>query len=142
MRARAGVVTSTVLAMIVLLVGPAFATSNSMTVYRYGRLMANGAAVTLQVTVTCWPVTDEWGNTSDSVQTEVNLSQALRSGRITQASAEFTVTCNGEPQRTRVYLLPSTLAFHRGQAVAWGRSYDMGGGIPPFSLSPKVVFIR
>jgi hypothetical protein len=143
MRSRLSAVVPAVLAAVVMMGGPALAAGNSMTVAHYGHVMARGAAVSLQFTVTCSPVTDPWGNTIDSVETQVYLSEAVRGGQITQASAQVNpVTCNDLPQVLKVYFLPSTLAFHRGKAVAWGRSFDMSGAIVSFSIDPTVVILR
>jgi len=112
-----------------------------MTVSPTGEILAKGAAVNLDVTITCSPFTDPGGFVFDSAIGTLTLSQSVRGGKITQASGSVSVPCDGTPQTATVTLLPSSLAFQRGKAIATGSS-ALDGIITTATLDPTVVMLK
>jgi hypothetical protein len=121
--------------------GTARAADDSITVGN-GRLAARGALVTVTVTISCTPATDQWGTLRDHVMGSLTLSQSVRRGLITGSTAFFrNVLCNGTPQKLRIATVPSPQAFRRGAAVVSAQATDdaMSGAIS-LSTGPRVVW--
>jgi hypothetical protein len=110
--------------------------------FSHARISARGALVKVTVTVTCSPATDQWGTLHSTVQGQVTMSDATRSGAITTATAFFRgVTCNDTPQVLHIATVPSPFAFRRGWGVitATASDSDMSGAIS-FTAPPQKIW--
>ncbi len=111
--------------------------------FSHGRISARGALVKVTVTITCSPATNQWGQTENAVSGQVTLSDATRSGAITNATAFFqNVPCNDTPQVLHIATVPSPFAFRRGWAVitATASDTDMSGAIS-FTAPPQKIWL-
>ena len=93
----------------VLVTTPAFAI-DTIDVANTGQILANGAAVTTQVTVTCSPQFP-----GDNVSVRLTLTQAVKHNQITSADSGliFGVPCDDQPHILALTLVPSPLAIYR-----------------------------
>jgi hypothetical protein len=116
---------------------PAFA-SDTIDVMDTGQLLADGAAVSTQVTVTCSPQFP-----GDEVFVRLILTQAVKKDEITTAdSGPFSntrVPCDDQPHTLTITLVPSPLAFQKGPAFAQATA---GGMVTRFSTNEVIDLVK
>jgi hypothetical protein len=115
---------------------PAFASSDTIDVMNTGQLLADGAAVTTQVTVTCSPQFP-----GDNVAVRLTLTQTVKKDRITTADSGVTygVPCDDQPHALTLTLVPSPFAFQRGSAFAHATA---GGMVTRFSTNEVIDLVK
>lgn len=117
---------------------PAFASSDTIDVMNTGQLLADGAAVTTQVTVTCSPQYP-----GDSVYVRLTLTQAVKKDQITTADSgqiyREPVPCDDQPHTLTVTLVPSPFAFQKGPAFAQATA---GGMVSRLSTNEVIDLVK
>lgn len=116
---------------------PAFA-SDSIDVANTGQLLADGAAVTTQVTVTCSPQFP-----GENVFVRLILTQAVKKDQITSADSglifDRPVPCDDQPHTLTITLVPSPFAFQKGPAFAQATA---GGMVPRLSTNEVIELVK
>jgi hypothetical protein len=115
---------------------PAFA-SDAIDVMDTGQLLANGAAITTQLTVSCSPQFP-----GDTVSVTLTVTQAVKKGQMTSAEPDqpiFGVPCDDQPHTLTFTLVPSPFAFQKGSAFAQATA---GGMVPRFSTSEVIELVK
>ena len=115
---------------------PAIAGSDTIDVANTGQILAGGAAVTTEVTVTCTPQFP-----GDEVTVRLILTQAVKRDQITSADSGFIfgVPCDDEPHVLSLTLVPSPFAFQKGSAFA---QVTAGGMVPRFSTDEVIDLVK